>query len=89
MDSYDREGVLLSYIFFLPCYRDGKVVGYCSNILRQAPGTKPSYALDYLMCEAIETFRKEGLEYVSLAPAVFYKTERTEGEDPSLRRFTK
>lgn len=85
--SYDREGVLLSYVFFLPCHRDGKLVGYCANILRQAPGSKPSYALDYLICEAIETLRKEGLDYVSLAPAMLYNMERTDGESSTLRRL--
>lgn len=81
--------MLLSYIFFLPCHRDGKVVGYCSNIMRQAPGSKPAYALDYLMCEAIETFRTEGLDYVTLAPAMLYNTDKTEGDCESLRRFIK
>lgn len=85
--SYDREGVLLAYVFFLPCYRDHKLAGYCANILRQAPGSKPGYALDYLICEAIELFRKEGLDYVSLAPAVLYNLEKTDNESPTFRRL--
>src|SRR6185369_17489422 len=54
----------VGFVFFDPMYENGKVVGYMANILRS---NCDGYSVtDYIILEAMEVFRKEGIPVVSL-----------------------
>ncbi len=88
---WDREGEgsqMLGYMFFTPCFRDGRLVGYQANILRRDPTVKhPSYALDFLLLHCVQLFRDEGLvQFVGLSLAPMYGLGKAAGDAPLLRR---
>lgn len=76
---------LLGYVFFDPYFKDGRIVGYCANILRKAPDAKPSDLLDYIILEAIKVFRQEGVEQLSLGISPLYNVNRETNDRPSIR----
>lgn len=80
------EGKLVGYVFFDPYFRDGKVVGYCANILRSDPKVRPHGFLDLVILEATKLFREEGLESVSLGMAPLYDVQAEHGDIPSVRK---
>jgi len=82
-----QDGRLVGYVFFDPFFRDGKVVGYTANILRAEPGLKPRGVLDYIVLQAIEVFRAEGMETLSLGLAPLHDVQEEPGDRPVLRRL--
>lgn len=80
------NGRLVGYVFFDPYFRDGKVVGYCANILRSDPSVRPHGFLDLVVLEAIRVFRQEGIESVSLGMAPLYGVEEFDDDISSVRK---
>lgn len=76
---------ILGYIFFSPIYRQGKVIGYYSNVERfstesiEIPG-KFNY-VKHVNFEAALTFRNEGVEFISLGLSPLYDLERAAWND--------
>ncbi len=63
--GFAAGGALRGFVHFLPYYRDGRVRGYTTNIMRdRRDGT-----WDYIALKAIERFREEGIERLCLAIA--------------------
>ncbi len=79
------HGQLAGFIFFDPFFRDGKVIGYTANILRCDPTIEPSGFLDFVMIKAMEKFKQEGIEFVSLGLSPFHAIEPLAQERTSIR----
>ena len=72
-----KDGEVIGFVFFDPMYRDGKVYSYLANILRSM--SDASYSVtDFIILEAIEQFRKEGREQLSLGWSPFLNVEDTD-----------
>jgi lysylphosphatidylglycerol synthetase-like protein (DUF2156 family) len=80
---------LLGYVFFDPYFKDGKVAGYCANILRKDPDARPSDLLDFTILEAMKVFKAEGIEELSLGISPMFQVEKEEGDRFSLRHLQK
>ena len=59
------NGELVAFAFFDPLFRDGKVIGYTTVIKRRHPDA-PTYAETGLVKYAIEQFKSERMELVTL-----------------------
>jgi flavin-dependent dehydrogenase len=79
------NGYLVGYVFFDPYYQDGVVNGYCANILRSDPSVRPHGFLDYVVLCAVEKFRAEGINTLSLGMAPLYGVEAEENDLPLVR----
>ncbi|WP_150912450.1 DUF2156 domain-containing protein [Marinobacter halotolerans] len=79
------DDALAAYVFFDPYFRDGKLHGYCANILRASPETNRMGVLDHIMLRAIEQFRNEGIGEVSLGIAPLHGVRRFANDRPGLR----
>ena len=78
--------LLVAYMFFTPCFRDGHIVGYQANILRRdVTIQRPSYILDHALLHCQEIFRKEGLEFLGLSLAPIYGLVKMMGDSSLLR----
>gem|GEM_PF-654255 len=87
---YCYEGdKLLGYVFFDPYFKDGKVVGYCANILRKDPDARPSDLLDFTILEAMKKFKKEGIQELSLGISPMFQVEKEKGDRAGLRYLQK
>lgn len=75
VDDVDRVYAVTSW---LPGYRDGRVVGWTLDLMRRAPDSFTG-ATEFLIGTALQRFRDEGAEYVSLSgvPLVW-----PDGEEP-------
>lgn len=82
---YD-QGNLIGFVFFLAIYKDNKVIGYGSNITRSLPEPHYSGVTDYIILEAIEKFRPEGLSILSLGISPLSALEQASNERRFLRR---
>ena len=80
---------LLGYVFFDPYFENGKVIGYCANIIRKCPQAKPSDLLDYIILEAIKIFRQEGIGQLSLGISPLYNIEQETGDRAIVRGLQK
>ncbi len=80
---------LLGYVFFDPYFENGNVVGYCANIIRKSPQAKPSDLLDYIILEAINIFKQEGIDQLSLGISPLYNIEQEGGDRATLRGLQK
>ena len=83
---YDGDR-LLGYVFFDPYYKNGKVVGYTANILRQQFDNVPSGLLDFIILEAMNIFRAEGIEWLSLGISPLHGVAPVEGERKIVRKI--
>jgi lysylphosphatidylglycerol synthetase-like protein (DUF2156 family) len=81
------EGRLVGFVFFDPFFRDGRIVGYCANILRSLPDVQPRGVLDFAILEAIKVFRQEGIETLALGLAPCYDVQSHLNERVILRRL--
>lgn len=80
---------ILAYVFFDPYYNNGKLAGYCANILRSIPGKECSGALDFVILEAIKQFRDEGVPELSLGVTPLQNIQKEPGERRSIRLISK
>ncbi len=65
-----RGDEIVGFVFFDPMYRKGKVYGYLANILRTL-GAHSYSVTDFIILEAITTFKSEGIEDLSLGFSPF------------------
>lgn len=78
---------LLGYIFFDPCFRGGRIDGYCANILRTEPQVQPAGLLDHILLTAIRTFQQEGHSRLSLGISPLHGLHAWPGERRDIRRL--
>ncbi len=69
-----ERGRAVGFIFFDPMYRDGRVYGYLASALRTRHGAHRG-TLALIMSRAIETFRSDGIEVLSLGLSPFCEVE--------------
>ncbi|TVP57558.1 MAG: DUF2156 domain-containing protein [Halomonadaceae bacterium] len=81
------EGELLGYVFFDPYFREGQVIGYTANILRQDTDRSPAGLLDYIILQAMEKFHQEGVFELSLGIAPLHNITAIPGDRWLLRRI--
>ncbi len=67
-------GRVAGFIFFDPMYRSGRVYGYLAGALRTRPSAHGG-TLALIMSRAIETFKSEGVEALSLGLSPFFEVE--------------
>ncbi|HMO13193.1 MAG TPA: phosphatidylglycerol lysyltransferase domain-containing protein [Pirellulaceae bacterium] len=65
---YDADNRMVAFAFFDPMYQNGKVMGYTTAIKRRIPDA-PVYAETGLVKHAIEQFKTEGIQLVTLGLA--------------------
>ncbi|HTN32610.1 MAG TPA: DUF2156 domain-containing protein [Marinobacter sp.] len=80
-----QDGQLLGFVFFDPFFKDGKVIGYTANVLRQDIEVSPSGLLDYIILEAMKVFEAEGIEQLSLGISPVYNVQACAGDNTILR----
>ena len=68
------DGIAVAFADFDPMWKDGALFGYCASILRRLPEA-PSGALDLIVSNAMEKFKAEGIETLSLGLMPLYKIE--------------
>jgi lysylphosphatidylglycerol synthetase-like protein (DUF2156 family) len=78
---------LVGYVFFLPIYKDHQVMGYGSNITRFIPSAGYSGITDFILLTAIDQFKSEGLEVLSLGISPLFALEPMENERRLVRRL--
>ncbi|MBY0552278.1 MAG: DUF2156 domain-containing protein [Candidatus Obscuribacterales bacterium] len=67
-----KDGQIIGFVWFDPIYRDDKVIGYMANILRS--NAHVAYSVnDFIIMEAIEKFKAEGIEELSLGYSPFFE----------------
>jgi len=62
---------LMGYVYFNPMFRDGEPYGYCADAMRAAAGSSKGHVA-YIIMKAMETFRAEGREILSLGLSPCY-----------------
>mmetsp|Transcript_99964 Transcript_99964/g.214105 ORF Transcript_99964/g.214105 Transcript_99964/m.214105 type:complete len:365 (+) Transcript_99964:94-1188(+) len=81
---YGSDGAMLGFVHFDPYFRRGRVLGYTANILRAWPEARPHGLLDYAVLCALEKFRDEGVEALSLGMSPLHGIRRTPGDNEAL-----
>lgn len=71
-----RESRLVGFVLFDPRYRAGCNVGYTASILRTEPDA-PAGTIDFILLNAMEQFRQEGVRHLSLGVMPFHDLERS------------
>lgn len=79
------NGQLAAFVFFDPYFEQGRLKGYCANILRASPLVQPTGLLDYVILHAMDVFRDEGVAEVSLGIAPLHGVRPVSGDQPLLR----
>jgi lysylphosphatidylglycerol synthetase-like protein (DUF2156 family) len=69
--AYRRDSAI-GFGAFDPIYRDGRVIGYLANTLRTTGDFSYSVS-DYIVMEALRTFKEEGKDILSLGYSPLYK----------------
>lgn len=69
-----KDNKLVGFVIFDPMYRDGNVVGYIANQLRSSY-EKGFSVVDYIILEAMQQFKQEGVEQISLGLSPLYKVD--------------
>ncbi|NRB38602.1 MAG: DUF2156 domain-containing protein [Pseudomonadales bacterium] len=80
-----KDDKIVGYVFFDPYFKDGKVIGYCANILRSDPAIHPSDFLDFTILEAMKIFKQEGVQTLSLGLSPFYDIQKHDDENKPIR----
>ena len=70
--AYDKLGEIIGFVFYDPVYRNGKVVGYSANTSR-CDESKYGRLATAIHMEAVDVFRKEGMETLNLCLAPFVR----------------
>lgn len=80
-----HQDKVVAYAFFDPYFEQGKLLGYCANILRSRSDKRYNGALDFTVLEAIKTFQQEGVAELSLGIAPFHNIQA----EPNERKFVR
>jgi alpha-beta hydrolase superfamily lysophospholipase len=87
--AYDREGKVAGFVFYDPMFCDGRVVGYAATVSRcdEARFGRLSTAVHM---HAMDQFKKEGVEVLSLHLSPFMKLENGKfNDDLGVKLFLK
>lgn len=69
-----KDNRVIGFVWFDPMYRNNKVIGYMANILRTMADV-PYSINDYIILEALEVFKKEGIEQLSLGYSPMFECQ--------------
>jgi lysylphosphatidylglycerol synthetase-like protein (DUF2156 family) len=69
-----KDDVIVGFVIFDPMYENGEVVGYIANQLR-SNYEKGFSVVDYIILEALKTFKEEGKRDLSLGFSPMYKVD--------------
>jgi len=90
---YEKEGgKMVAFIWWLPCWKDGKVVGYTANCLRQDTDKGldcHNYVLNYAFLACVEMFKAEGRAFAALGGAYGADVQEEEGDSKVVRAMAK
>ena len=81
----ELDGEILGYIFFNPIYKDSKIIGYYTNTERYdlpdnlLPGR--FNIMTYITYEAIEKFKEENIQFISLGLSPLYDVSNSHYQD--------
>ncbi len=81
-----QDGRTVGFIFFDPMYREGRVYGYLAGALRTRRGAHGG-TLALIMSRAIEVFRAEGVEVLSLGLSPFCEVDDSRYRHSSLMKY--
>jgi phosphatidylglycerol lysyltransferase len=79
---YDPEGTVTGFLFCDPLYRDNRIIGFSTSNRRIDPACDPKLGFG-LVCAAIDAFKGEGLERLTLGLAPLADIQ--DGDFPSNR----
>lgn len=82
-----QNNKLIAFATFDPMYRDGKVIAYYHNIDRLVDGA-PHGTSAMIVLSAIETFKEEGVEAVSLGMSPLF-LQRGTSQELNYNKFTR
>ena len=85
---YDKEGKMVAWVWWIPCWRDGNVVGYTASCLRMdSDKTLPchNYVLNFAFLSCVEMFRAEGREFAALGGAYGTDIQKEKGDSSLIR----
>ncbi|MEY9876191.1 phosphatidylglycerol lysyltransferase [Streptacidiphilus sp. MAP12-33] len=80
----DEEGTLHGITSWLPCYRDGRPVGWTLDFMRRS-GEGFRGVMEFLIATAALQFKEEGAEFLSLSGAPLARIDRGEQAVPLQR----
>jgi lysylphosphatidylglycerol synthetase-like protein (DUF2156 family) len=69
--AHEPNGRCLGFVFFDPMFRDGSIVGYAANVSRFRNECRQGI-IDFIIIEAIQKFRQESVERLSLGLSPFH-----------------
>lgn len=69
-----RNGTVIGFVVFDPMYKDERVIGYVANTLRSVDNLSYSVC-DCIIMEAMQVFKNEGIDTLSLGYSPLYKVE--------------
>jgi len=72
----EKGSQAIGFVVFDPMYNRGSISGYTASILRALPAS-PEGCLDTITLNAIERFKREGLQTLSLGVMPMYKMKET------------
>jgi alpha-beta hydrolase superfamily lysophospholipase len=84
--AFDKDNRVVGFVFYDPLYRNGRIYGYAANTVR-CDETHYGKLATAIHMEAIECFRKEGLETLNLCLAPFVKLGNGAYNDDALCRW--
>lgn len=84
--AYDKMGEIIGFVFYDPVYRDGRVIGYSANTSRCDESRYGRLATAIHM-EAVDVFRREGVETLNLCLAPFVRLHLGKYNDDKLTRM--
>lgn len=82
-----KDNCAIAFCIFDPIYRNGQIIGYLANHLRNS-GTSHYSMQDCITLEAMRIFKEEGKEILSLGYSPFHKVNDS-GEFKHSRLLTK
>ncbi|SEM09547.1 bifunctional lysylphosphatidylglycerol flippase/synthetase MprF [Streptacidiphilus jiangxiensis] len=80
----DEEGTLHGITSWLPCYREGRPVGWTLDFMRRS-GEGFRGVMEFLIATAAQQFKEEGAEFLSLSGAPLARIDRGEQAVPLQR----
>lgn len=85
---YNREGTMIAYIWWWPCWQNQKIIGYTAQLLRR--DTNPdlhvqAYVLDYAFYACSDIFKKEGISFITPGGALTYDVQKEPGDSFFIR----
>jgi phosphatidylglycerol lysyltransferase len=81
MIAFDENDRVIGVTSWLPCYRDGVVIGWTLDFMRRSPDGMNGI-MEFLIARSAERFRDDGIEFMSLSGAPL---ARSKSDDDAVR----